>query len=322
MSKTLKILSRPQGNAEEYGRWAVNPYLGCSNSCEYCYLKNGPGAKTLGGNVATLKKGVVNDEHAYHLAMAEIIEHREEIIRDGGLFMTFTSDPCAEQTRELFFRIIGSCIGDGCTPKEKVVPVTLLTKNADFCGYNIKIIETTAQARRLHAWLNTVSLFKTELLRDRLAIGFTLTGHDELEPNASPNAERIAAMKWLGKKYNVWASIEPVIDFDASYRMIADAVAAGCRHFKIGLLTNNTRVVRKDFSFGEHHFKAYRRDEAMQFVGYVMEMTQGLATVYWKQSFVDFFGDEPVHGMTAQEFLHQWSHSVGKDWSMFNKKED
>jgi DNA repair photolyase len=155
-------------------------------------------------------------------------------------------------------------------------------------------------------------------LRDRLAIGFTLTGHDELEPSASSNAERIKAMKWLAeRKYNVWASIEPVIDFDASYQMIAEATAAGCRHFKIGLLTNNTRVVRKPFAFGEHHFDAYDRAKAMQFVGYVMEMTQGLATVYWKQSFYDFFGDEPIHGMTAYEFFHQWPHSVDKDWNMF-----
>jgi DNA repair photolyase len=322
MSKTLKILSRPRGNAEEYGRWSVNPYIGCSHGCLYCYLKKGPSGAYLGQDKPVLKKGVVSEEHAYHLAMAEIIEHRDEIIRDGGLFMTFTSDPCAEETRELFFRIIGSCIGDGCTPKEKVVPVTLLTKNADFCGYDIDVVDTREKARRINAWISNIAMFNAELLRDRLAIGFTLTGHDELEPNASPNAERIKAMHYLAKNgYNVWASIEPVIDFDSSYQMIADAVAAGCRHFKIGLLTNNTRVVRKDFEFGEHHFKAYRRDEAMQFVGYVMEMTQGLATVYWKQSFVDFFGDEPVHGMTAQEFLHQWPHSVGKDWSMFNNKD-
>lgn len=324
MSKTLKILSRPQGNAEEYGRWSVNPYLGCKHGCLYCYLKKGVWAKGLGGDAAQLKAGVVNEEHAFHLAMVEIIENREQIKKDGGLFMTFTGDPCAEETRNLFFRIVGGCIGCGATPKEQIVPVTLLTKNADFCGYNIRTIETNGQARRMMAWLNNIAMFNADMMRDRLAIGWTLTGHDELEPNASPNAERIAAMKWLGKKYNVWASIEPVIDFDASYRMIADAVAAGCKHFKIGLLTNNTRVVRKPFSFDDHHFEAYDVNACCQFIGYVMEMTQGLATVYWKQSFVDFLQGpdkkhpQPIHGMTAQEFLYQWPHSVDKYWNMFN----
>ncbi len=27
----MKILSIPKKNAEEYGKWAVNPYLGCPN---------------------------------------------------------------------------------------------------------------------------------------------------------------------------------------------------------------------------------------------------------------------------------------------------
>jgi len=316
MSKTLKILSRPQGNAEEYGRWSVNACIGCSNLCSYCYLKKEPSGAYLGQDAPVLKKGVVNEEHAYHLAMAEIIANRDEIIRDGGLFMTFTSDPYLPETRGLTSRIVRECI------QKYKVPVTLLTKRADF----LPIAENRLRfedVERCKDWSLSVGCFakEWETLNKLLATGFTLTGHDELEPNASPNADRIKAMRFLNKlKLNVWASIEPVIDFSSSLDMICQALDAGCQHFKIGLLTNNTRVVRKDFSFGEHHFKAYRRDEAMQFVGYVMEMTQGAATVYWKQSFVDFFGDKTIHGMTAQEFLHQWPHSVGKDWSMFDNK--
>ena len=102
----MKILSRPKGNAEEYGRWSVNPYKGCSHGCLYCYLKKGVWANGLGGDTAQLKTDVVNEEHAYHLAMAEIIENRDEIIRDGGLFMTFTSDPYLPETRGLISRIV------------------------------------------------------------------------------------------------------------------------------------------------------------------------------------------------------------------------
>ena len=319
MSKTLKILSRPQGNAEEYGRWAVNPYKGCSHGCLYCYLKKGVWANGLGGNTAQLKTGVVNDDHAYHLAMAEIIEHREEIIKDGGLFMTFTSDPCAPETFRLFCRISESA-------REIGIPVTMLTK-AELMAAHIFLDSTipshylTGAKRKDRAvddYLN--HCYKKASL---LAIGFTLTGHDELEPNASPNVERIKEINFLTQHFpptkgcHVWASIEPVIDFCSALDMICLALDAGCEHFKIGLLTNNTRVVRKPFSFGEHHFEAYDRAECMSFTGNVMELTQGRATVYWKQSFYDFFGDEPIHGMTAYEFLHQWSHSVDKDWNMF-----
>lgn len=300
MSKTLKILSRPQGNAEEYGRWAVNPYKGCSHGCLYCYLKKGVWANGLGGSTAELKKGVVSDKNAYHLAMVEIYENYKEIIRDGGLFMTFTSDPCTDETLNVFFEIAKESAG------ELRIPITMLTKSADF----------------INSWRFTTmadgSLDRHGWIKQRLSFGWTLTGHDELEPNASPNAKRINTMRLVSAYgFKTWASIEPVIDFDSSYKMIEQALDAGCQHFKIGLLTNNTRVVRKPFSFGEHHFEAYDRAACMSFTGNVMELTQGRATVYWKQSFYDFLGDENLFGMTAYEFLHQWSHSVDKNWNIF-----
>jgi len=313
MSKALKILSRPKGNAEEYGRWSVNAYKGCSNLCDYCYLKKGVWKKELGGSIPVLKKdtslyktdavekGCVEGGHAaWFFARDDIKQHRDEIIRDGGLFMTFTSDPCLPETRWTFFSIASSCV-------MMKVPVVFLTKRADFIdSADYQKIILPNKVFGAHRYM---------------AFGWTLTGHDELEPQASPNADRIEAMgKVHADGFHVWASIEPVIDFDASYRMIQQALDAGCQHFKIGLLTNNTRVVRKDFSFGEHQFKAFDLAECCQFVGYVMELTEGRATVYWKQSFVDFIGDEPVHGMTAQEFLRQWPHSVGKDWSIFKKE--
>lgn len=322
MSKALKILSRPKGNAEEYGRWAVNPYKGCSHGCLYCYLKKGVWANGLGGDTAQLKTDVVSDEHAYHLAMAEIIEHRDEIIRDGGLFMTFTSDPCVEETRELFFHLTASAIEHG-------IPVTMLTKNASFFQYgtlqamlddalNLAALTDEESKRIAHdgfmftTWLGDL---RVELVKKCVAFGWTLTGHDELEPNASPNMERIATMKRMNDGgYYTWASIEPVIDFPSALDMVYQALNAGCKHFKIGLLTNNTRLVRKDFEFGGHHFDAYKVNDCLHFVEDVMRMTSGKATVYWKQSVRDLFdGDGHI-------ILDQWPHSVGKNWNMFDKE--
>ena len=316
MSKTLKILSRPKGNAEEYGRWSVNPYIGCSHGCLYCYLKKGPSGAYLGQDKPVLKKGVVNEEHAYHLAMAEIIENREEIVKDGGLFMTFTSDPYLPETRKLT-----SCIVKECIQTYKV-PVTLLTKRADFLPVAERRIKFE-DVERCKDWTLSVGCFvkEWETLNKLLATGFTLTGHDELEPNASPNADRIKAMRFLNElKLNVWASIEPVIDFPSSLDVIYQALNAGCQHFKIGLLTNNTRVVRKDFEFGEHKFDAYKVEDCLHFIEDVMRMTDGKATVYWKQSVRDLLSTE-LYEDTIEDIIGHYSHSVGKDWSMF-KKED
>ena len=96
--------------------------------------------------------------------------------------------------------------------------------------------------------------------------------------------------------------------------MIYQALNAGCQHFKIGLLTNNTRVVRKDFQIGEYRFKAYDVRDLLHFIEDVMRMTSGKATVYWKQSVRDLLGTD------LETKIDEYPHSVGKDWSMFKKE--
>lgn len=278
----LKILSRPKGNAEEYGRWSVNPYLGCPHGCLYCYLKKGVWAKALGGNEVKLKSGLVSDDHAYYLAMAEIIEHREEIVRDGGLFMSFVTDPCADETRDLFYRIASSSM-------QRDIPVTILTKSRN------RINKYYEQMRSLRQFKNNI------------AFGWTLTGHNELEPYAPTNEARLLDMRIVNKQgFKVWASIEPVIDFDSSLYMIKQALKAGCRHFKIGLLTNNTKVCRAKYDV----------QECLAFIHDVMWATESMATVYWKQSVREALGKEDFARATVG-----YSHSVGKDYNMFREEE-
>lgn len=319
----MKILSRPKKNAEEYGKWAVNPYIGCSHGCLYCYLKKGPSGKYLGQGHPVLKKGVVNEEHAYHLAMAEIIEQKDEIIRDGGLFFSFTSDPCLPETRRLVFRITGACIGNRTTPREDVIPVTLLTKDATFCAWEYPAEDSQGAAIPPFDWMSNVGMLDPLIMRDRLAIGWTITGHDELEPRASKNAERLHVMRCLAVRgYNVWASIEPVIDFDSSFRMIQQALDAGCQHFKIGLMTRGTKVSRRGFTLGGRTFEPYDPARCLAFVQDVMQQTRDRATVYWKQSFRDFIGGTGKHRLFSDDELHKifddYPNAVGKDWSMFN----
>jgi DNA repair photolyase len=283
----------------------------------YCYLKKGVWANGLGGDTAQLKSGVMNEEHAYHLAMSEIIEHRDEIIRDGGLFMTFTSDPCVEETYKLFCRISESA-------REMDIPVTILTK-ADPPAAHL-FLDSIIPSNLLIGNKERESAINEYLANCQkkaslLAIGFTLTGHDELEPNASPNEERVRNIDFLVNRFtpskgcHVWASIEPVIDFPSALDMVYHAVNAGCEHFKIGLLTNNTRLVRKDFAFGEHHFDAYKMNDCLHFIEDVMRVTDGKATVYWKQSVRDLLGD--IHSPAAIDTLLDYPHAVGKEWNIF-----
>ena len=306
----MKILSRPRGNAEEYGRWSVNPYVGCPHGCSYCYLKKGVWAKELGGNVPRLKKGIVNEEHAFHLAMVEILENKEQIIKDGGLFMSFITDPFAEGTKNLFFSILDACV-------HYKIPATVLTKaGSDSCFRSFKDEEGNNMAFTLLSKLITLD-------PEYVSIGWTLTGHDELEPHASTNESRIELMKRLNDYpyHNIedgsivnprktWASIEPVIDFQSSYRMVCQALRAGCQHFKIGLLTSNTKPCREK----------YNVHDCLDFIEKVVVTTEGKATVYWKQSVRDYIRTSRKPALTDDE-LHKVfdtrEHSVDSHWSMF-----
>ena len=73
--------------------------------------------------------------------------------------------------------------------------------------------------------------------RELLTIGFTLTGHDELEPGAPANVSRQTALIYLSKmQFRTFASMEPVIDFVSSLAIIR-TIASDCQEFRIGLLS-------------------------------------------------------------------------------------
>ena len=107
-----------------------------------------------------------------------------------------------------------------------------------------------------------------------LCVGFTLTGHDEMEPNADTNAARISAMKYLHEQgVKTFASIEPIIDFDSSLKMMEQTIDF-CDLYRIGLRSG----VKADY---------YDREKLAFFIGQVeglMLVKQSNAKVYWKES--------------------------------------
>lgn len=173
---------RPKGKAGEYAAWACNLYTGCSNACEYCYCRRGPLGK-IWTPEARLKKCFRNEEHAYGVFIQEMETNRDALRREG-LFFTFTTDPFLPETRDLTWNCILTATGYG-------IPVSVLTKRADF--------------------IDALFIDK-QVSRESLAFGFTLTGRDDLEPGASTNLERVAAMRRLhGEGFKTFASLEPVI---------------------------------------------------------------------------------------------------------------
>jgi len=213
-----KSIYNPSGKAGEYSYWACNFFVGCSNGCTYCYLKKGRGAAILGGDKPELKKCFRNEAHALEVFEKELLINIEDL-RKHGLFFTFTSDPMLDECFDLTWKSIMLAM-------ENDVPVKMLTKVVG-------------------KWVDQIIDYMHDSWKPLLAIGFTLTGHDELEPNASTNSERIEAMRELHEAgFKIFASIEPVIDFKSSYEMILESYSY-CNLFKIGLLSGQKYPIQQ-----------------------------------------------------------------------------
>ena len=239
-----KAIYNPSGKAGEYSYWACNFYKGCSNGCTYCYLKKGVLAHAMGGDKPELKTCFKDHTHALEVFRKELLQNIAEI-QKNGLFFTFTSDPFLKETIDLTHDAIGHC-------HYFKVPVKVLTKTT--------------------WWVDDLLLYEDtyhDHAKDLIAYGFTLTGHDELEPNASTNAERIEAMKKLHYAgFKTFASIEPIISLKDSFEMIC-LTNGFCDLYKIGLLSG----------------KKYDRNELQLFILDVIDQTEFYQSkVYFKDT--------------------------------------
>jgi DNA repair photolyase len=262
-----KAIYNPSGKAGEYSTWACNFYTGCANDCDYCYCKRGV-MSHVWSLTPKLKKCFKDEEHALYMFEKELKVNLSEL-QKHGLFFTFTSDPFLQETSPLTISAINICI-------RNYVPVKILTKRADW--------------EKL--WNKYCLCTKSEVIRF-VAFGFTLTGRDDCEPNASPNAERINAMRKLHEAgFKTWASIEPIIDIDSSLKMI-EATQCFCDLYKVGLMSG----------------KKYDSGRLLDFIFYCMRFRMYF---YFKDGFLE------QAGITREELSSAYHNCVGRDYNIFN----
>jgi len=228
----MSIIYKPKGKAGEYGAWACNLYNGCSNRCTYCYNRHGPAKNVLGGDVPRLKMSVAeNGENHVTMSMTpeqralwrfknEIEKYREQIMADGNeLFFSFVSDPCLPETISLN----ASC----------------MRLTAQY-GINVRVLTMCAGGAQTLGDIFS----RTPQCKERISIGFTLTGRDDLEPGASTNRERIESIGRLSEQgFYTWASMEPIIEPNLTFMMFIEALGNGCREFRLG-----NQLLRKNYS--------------------------------------------------------------------------
>ena len=234
------LIYQPQGAAGEYAKWAINLYHGCSNGCTYCYNRRGVLSHVFGDkpelaapiiklrekllNMYMKDRGITAREKIYpsavfmhgvlaaqRLILTDLAKIGEDKIRkDGGIFFAFTCDPFDSYfdnnnniTPWMLHTLVTSQI-----------PVTILTKNVDWLyteGWNRALTHSPM-----------IEPEYAENLPHCLTIGFTITGKDELEPNAPSTEKRIEALRKLHDEYKIktFVSLEPIIDLHSASEVI------------------------------------------------------------------------------------------------------
>lgn len=270
-----KAIYQPNGKAAEYAKWACNFYVGCSNDCTYCYCKKGILAPVMGQDKPQLKKCFKDEAHALEVFEKELKFNLPEL-QKHGLFFSFTTDPMIEETIWLTLRAIDIA-------ENNTVPINILTKSATWIDTYIKQVGNFENEETCtHEW------------RKNIAFGFTLTGHDELEPNASTNTERIEAMQKLHHAgFKTFASIEPIIELYSSCKMIQETNGF-CDLYKIGLESG----------------KKYNQYEIQLFIESVIKQVEFFGSkIYFKDSLLKQAGIE------RSELP---DNCVTRDYSLFN----
>ena len=195
-----------------------------------------------------LKKCFKSEDHAIDVFLSELRKNIHAL-RESGLFFSFTTDPMLPETLDFHMNAVLLAL-------DRDVPVQILTKRADFTDY----------------WF--FGDLANKKMYEKLAIGFTLTGVDQLEPYASPSRNRIAAMKWLHDLgIKTFASIEPVLDPTASYSMI-NLISGWCDLIKVGLLSGKRKYSPGEIEYLVEAIKAdtrgskfYLKDSVITYLG-------------------------------------------------------
>ena len=264
LCRSGSAIYQPGGKANEYAKYACSIYVGCPGGCDYCYREDPVLVNAIGGSRVRLKGCFDSESDAVSVYFKELFggnggRVRPELLKQG-IFFTFTSDPGLPNTFPLFAALI-------CETVKLGVPVQFLTKMTEWIDSEI--------------WQDMLSIPE---IKEHLSIGFTLTGRDDLEPGASPNSERIAALRRLHNEgFKTFASIEPVIDFERSYLSVlwcSDFVDL----FRVGL---------------ESHRK-YEKATVLKFVDDLAALPEK-PYIYLKDSIIDLIGRE--RGSYGENFV-------------------
>lgn len=202
----MAIIYKPKGAAGEYAVYAANFFNGCSNGCKYCYNKRGLTKNVCGRDKPVMKKGYKDEDDLFAHFCEEVNQNWRELAQHE-LFLSFTTDPWLPECKNLTKRAIEYC------QKSKIHCYVLSKLRGD------ELSGIDGSDGYIH-------------------IGVTLTGHDEMEPNADSNYERLQYLRYMHHErgFDTFVSLEPIIDFKSARKMALSCCDIA-NEIRIGLMS-------------------------------------------------------------------------------------
>lgn len=184
------LIYKPKGQAGEYAPWALNPYRGCGNGCNYCYVPLVTHQKREEFDAGNMPR-----KDFLKILEREAVKY-EAVGFKGQVMLSFTTDPWPPGDSTLTRQTLE------CLVAHKI-PFCTLTKGG-----------TRA--------FRDIDLFRKECD----AFASTLTSLDDSfslkwERKAALPGDRIKALRTFHRRgIYTWVSLEPTIDCDSSIAVL------------------------------------------------------------------------------------------------------
>ena len=217
----MEVIYSPRGRAREYSKWALNVYNGCSHGCVYCYVP-----KIVNREYNSFRTDVYPRKKVVELLEHDLNKHHAALQgEEDAVLLSFTCDPY--QPIEEKLKLTRQCLELFC---KYGVPVQILTKGCRIAQRDFDLLQMSP----FNKYAVTITHTDSDFLK-------------KLEPNASSYEERVASLRLAREKgITTWVSLEPVIEFEETYKII-EATHMMVDQFRVGKLNYDPYETQLDW---------------------------------------------------------------------------
>lgn len=214
----MNCFTKTKGAAKEYAPISINPVIGCSNDCDYCYMLAMRKRFKYETDRVTIKPGFLDT------LRIQAPKKAAQIIASGfPVMLSFTTDPFCDENLEsnITYDVLKILF-------ENNIPVAILTKSTP----NLKLLDLIISNKSLCSY--------------GISIAYSGSEPDLHEPNAAVVSRRIDLLKYAHEEgLRTFASFEPIVDLEfviESVKQTRDFTDL----FMFGLMSGEKQPIKTD----------------------------------------------------------------------------